>query len=483
MKYLDRIIERGVLFLLIFTPLAIGTVQQWSIAVMEIAAFVILSAWLLKSFLKPGPSASDFLRPDKWLFLFPVIFILLTICQTIPLPYHWIAAISPNTALHYTTFIDDPAGAFHTLSICPDATFSEILKLLSYMAVFFVIINHYDTESGINGIFRNIVYMGCFLAVFAVAQKMTWNGNLFWFYPVREGLTPFGPYINRNHFAGYMEMATLAGMGLYMHRVSKIRNIPYIPGMPLKKRLASYMDGERIMTSTFSLVSVIITSGALFMVHSRGAIAGFVISMLFFTGMIRSKRSLRKKTGFLALLGVIIFFTVVAASWSALERRFEEWSISEDGRGNIWSDVISISRDFPLIGTGMGTFKDIYPQYQKNNSNMIFEHPESDYAEVLTDTGLVGLTAVLGILTLFFSSVVLRWRQRQDIFILCTVAGGLASIVAMTAHGITDFNMHIPANAMLLTIIAGATYAAVYNIETKDHAYRPKRGNEAGKAQ
>ena len=456
---LDAFIEKGITFLLIFTPLAIGTVQQWSIAVMEITAFSIFGVWLLKTALEKKGVIS------RTMLLFLILpLILVTIVQIVPLPEQLLTVISPATMNTYKGFLDSTESRWLTLSLYPNATREELVKLLSYSALFFVIINHYRTVEQIKGIVRLVAYMGSFMVIFAVIQKMTWNGSLYWFYPLREGLNPTGPYINRNHFAGYMEMAIPLALGLLVYKSAKIQTLSHLP---LAKRIAHLLDRKELLPLTFLSLGILIMSAGVFFSMSRGGITGFMVSVLFFTAMIRTRRVLRKKAWLLTLLGITLFFAVVMASWSQIEGRFGEIRKERNiVRVDIWKDTVPIIRDFPVFGTGLGTFNNIYPHYQTKYPQFLFDHAHNDYIEILTDTGFVGFIIVAGIVITFFSTVIRRWRIRHNTFAQCIGIGGISSCVAMAVHSFTDFNLHIPANALLLTVIVAITYAAVYNVSS-----------------
>ena len=478
--FFNTVIEKGILFLLIFTPLAFGTVQHWSIAVMEIMAFIIFGAWLLKLEAEGRePKAESRERRAErlhkpFLLIFPFSLILIAVFQIVPLPDHLLTVISPSTSRLYKTFVGDMSGAWRSISIYQSATIDDIFKLIAYTVIFLVIINHYKTKTQVNSLARAIVYMGCFLVVFAVVQKMTWNGRLFWFYPVSEGLNSdmghiWGPYINHSHFAGYMEMSIPLALGLLLYKASNIKKS--LPGIPLSKRIANLSDSRSLLPMALLSVAVLIMSGAIFLSLSRGGIIGFTASMLFFTLITRTRRTLRKKTGIILMAGILIFSVVLVAGWDRIEDRFEE--IGEEGRiarPDIWKDAVNMARDFPVFGTGLGTFESIYPHYQTGRSRLLFEHAENDYIEILTDTGIAGLMIVIAMIFFFFYKIIKSWRQRHNNFVKCMAAAGLASCAAIAVHGFTDFNMRIPANALLLTVIAALTFATVYNVhESREH--------------
>ena len=136
------------------------------------------------------------------LFILFAAMIALALFQMVPLPESVLKLISPASLTTYATFGNAPAGAYHPISINPDATRRELFRVLAYAAIFFVIISHYRTKEQVHSLVKTILYMGCFLVLFALIQKMTWNGRIFWIYPVGEGVPVsliWGPYINHNH--------------------------------------------------------------------------------------------------------------------------------------------------------------------------------------------------------------------------------------------------------------------------------------------
>jgi O-antigen ligase len=465
--YLDTIIEKGVLFLLIFTPLAIGTVQPWSISIMEMAAFIVFGAWLLKAgagsdWETSGVGSRELGVGSKALSILFAGFVFLIILQILPMPPALLSALSPGTGGLYAQFSLPGDDRWRTLSIYPGATTIELYKILAYAAVFIVIINHYRTREQVSSIIHAIVVMGCFLAIFAVVQKMTWNGNLFWFYPIKEGLRPMGPYINRNHFAGYMEMAVPLALGMLLYRASSL-NIPR--GLPFVRRVGTMVAAEAFPAVAFLSLAFFIMSAALFASLSRGGMLGFASGLASFVLMVRARRSLRKRMAVVALVGFAVFVVVVLAGWGRIEDRFAELgNEAKIKRIEIWSDSMGIVRDFPLLGTGMGTFGDAYLRYQSTSPQLLFDHAHNDYIEFLTDMGLAGAALMAGMIGLFWRTLVLAWGERHSRFVTSTVAGGLAAFAALAVHSITDFNLHIPANALLLTIIAAMSYATVFNV-------------------
>jgi len=461
-SYLDAAIEKGIACILLFTPLAFGAVQDWSVALMEIAAFVVLGAWLLKMILEKR--AVIIKTP---LLLLGGCFFALVMIQLVPLPHELLKIASPATDALYTRVLEHRGSSWRTISVNPDATRDELFKIAAYASVFLVIINHYRTKEQIANIIRLVLAIACFITVFAMVQKMAWNGRMYWFYPVSpllesNSVNIWGPYISRNHFAGYLEMAMPLGLGLLLYRYSTLKMSTHASFMHLFSRLTSSRQFARIVRLC---LLVFLLSAAVFMSLSRGGILGCLASVLFFIILTGRRKSLKQGSRLVAGIVVMMLVIVALASWIRIESRFGE--IGKDiglQRKNVWHDTLTMAGDYPLLGTGLGTFNSIYPRYQTRFGSLLFEHAENDYLELLTDTGAIGFIIAVTLAGVFYRSVLVQWHKRHDPFVTCVGAGGLASCVALHVHGLTDFNFRIPANAMLLAVIAAVIYATVFNV-------------------
>ncbi|MFO7667338.1 MAG: O-antigen ligase family protein [Desulfobacterales bacterium] len=461
---IDKAIEKGVIFLLIFTPLAFGTVQQWSVAVLEITAFSLFFLLLLKKVFELS-RVSDSRHPLKCLSILFICLAGIILFQMLPLPEALLQIISPTALATHRNFGNHATGAFHTVSINPYATRQELFKLLAYAAVFVVVVSHYKTKAQVDALVKAILYMACFLVVFAVLQTVTWNGRIFWIYPVdetlRSGRGIWGPYINRNHFAGYMEMAIPLGMGLLLYWASHVKTFP---GDTVSRKIARFMAGDTLVPFTLLFLFLLFMAASIFMTFSRGGIIGFAVSSLFFAWMTHIRKTLRNRKSLIALLAAVIFAAVVLAAWDRIEKRFADLEQDYVSRYDVLEDSLGIIRDYPLLGTGFGTFLDSYMQYQTKMPLMIFDHAHNDYLETATDTGVIGALLAAGMVLVFFIPVFRRWRKKHGMFGKCMGAGGLASCASIAVHSFTDFNLRIPANALLLAVISAATYAAVFNV-------------------
>lgn len=463
--YFNHLIEKGIYFLLIFTPLAFGSVQPWAFTIMEMVSFIIFGVWLLRMCVLK--KVEFYATP---LLFFMLAMAAVAVIQIIPMPPSLLGYVSSSSLRIYETFSSDGEPVWRAMSIDPQSTLDELWKLLSYIAVFTVIINHFKTRAQVIKIVRLIIWLGVFIAVFAVVQRLTWNGRIYWIYPVRQGIEIsaghiWGPYVNRNHFAGYMELAIPLALGFFLYRMAAVK---VLSDMSFIRKLNIYANNRALMPMGVFLTSALVMAGVLFMTLSRGGIAGLATGLIVFMAMSYKRKSLRGKTALLAIIGAVLVVVVITLSWSRLEDRFSD--VNEEGRNprfDVWADSTNLARDFPILGTGLGTFKTAYLSYQTKHPNTLFLNADNDFVETLADTGLVGLAMTGGMIFFFFYPVVQVWRVRRNTFVKCMAAAGVASCGALLVHSFTDFNMHVPANAMLITVIAGVTYATVFNVSDR----------------
>ncbi|MDY6856656.1 MAG: O-antigen ligase family protein [Thermodesulfobacteriota bacterium] len=469
----DRNIEGGLCFIIFFSPFAFGSTQVWAYTIIELVSICLITIWFIQRIFKK--------KKDKWnksksypLILIPIsLFIFLILFQLLPVPPQFIQHISPNTYKLYAQTLPDwpvlkdsrstplelTTLKRRSLSIHSRATSIELIKILTYIGIFFLVITTIKTRQQIKRIVIMIIITGFLLSLFGIFQYFTWNGKIYWFNELTHGGTPFGPYVNKNHFAGYMVMVIPLAIG-FLISPSRIDNFEF-------GRSRYYLtDFESQISRNILLVfMVIIMIAALFLTLSRGGIMSFLLSMVFLTSLsLSSRRSKKKGTLFL----IIIFtFSSLFLIWLGIDPIIDRLSTLKNTdkighqRLSVYRDTTQIIGDFPLLGTGLGTFKDIYPSYRTTESTLTFNHAHNDYLEILSDTGLLGGILIIGALLVILVIITKRLANRRNPFVVSITLGGITGIVAMLFHSIADFNMHIPANATMFCIILALTLTVV----------------------
>ena len=408
-KFYDRAIEFCLISLIIFTPLAFGSVEIWSITIMELIVVFISTLWMLKMV---HQGEISFVKTP---LNFPIfLFLGLVVFQLLPL------------SLIHSLF---PASIYFP------ATKTAFLKVLTYALIFFVFINNIQNERQLHRIVVSIIIIGSFIALYGLIEYLTGHQMIFLYQKKYYTDCVTGTFINRNHFAGYMEMVIPLSLGFLL--ATKVSSGGYLP----KKILLGFL--------------IVIMAGAVILSRSRMGILSLVASLLFMGLMYWRRKSARKRTLTIVSVMVAAILVTIWLGLSPVLNRFslltEELDFSQ-GRLAVWKATISLIKDYPIWGTGLGTFGDIFSRYKPASIQALFSHTHNDYLEFISDTGVVGFSIAIWI---GISSLISSFRRNCPIRSICL--GGLAAMVAMLIHSFADFNLHIPANALLLVIIISLT--------------------------
>ncbi len=402
-----KVIRIGICLLVGFTVFAHGAVEAWSEAVLEIGAAVLLAIWGVSAF--TGRITDWHWNPLGW-----------------PLLGLWCLAM-----LQYVS----------RLTAYPYLTKIEVLKLGAYLVLFFLTIQAFRTTAQWKAFVWFLLVLSFCVSLFGIIQHFTFNGKLYWVRELRFGGAPFGPYVNRNHFAGLMELLIPSGLAILLLRAVRRDQLPLVA------------------------LFTIVPAGALFLSASRGGITSFLLQLALLLILVW----LRKR-GSKTLAAASIVFLLMAAmvAWlggvgRALERfsGFRSLEISEARRLAMTKDSWRVFLDHPWMGTGLGTLIAVYPRYESVYDGKVVNHAHNDYVELLAETGLLGgLTFALFLGLLTWQGIV-RLRASDTVFDLAIRIGGLAACAGLLVHSFVDYNLHIPSNALLFLLQAGAASSEI----------------------
>ena len=157
-----------------------------------------------------------------------------------------------------------------------------------------------------------------------------------------------------------------------------------------------------------------------------------------------------------AFLGFILRAPVWAGS---------EMKSSAQYRLALYRSSLEIAKDFPLFGTGLASYQTVFPAYQDASVfQERMEHAHSDWLEILTESGTVGLTAYLAGLFVAFAIAAKAWLVDPASDQRCLTGACLAAALSFSLHGFVDFSFSIPGNAVLfLTLLVCAATAVSRN--------------------
>jgi O-antigen ligase len=322
--------------------------------------------------------------------------------------------------------------AFHRTASAYN-TRMELQLFLAYLIVLFVAAQAFRTLEDWRGYIWFVMVFGFLVAIFGILQHLTFNGKLYWFREMRYGGIPFGPYANRNHFAGLMEL------------VIPVALVPLVMGKVRRERW--------FLVGLFAMLPMV----ALFLSASRGGIISFAVEMAALVLLM----ALRRAGGRYALAGgVVLLVAVLMVSWLGVRQILERFSslqtleVSVGKRASMRGDTWRIFLDHPWTGTGLGTLQTVFPRYETLYDGKIVNHAHNDYLEALAETGLLGGLCCAWFLAVLFLESTRRLMELNHSLATSLHLSGLVGCTGFLVHSLVDFNLHIPANALLFFLMA-----------------------------
>ena len=377
-----------------------------------------------------------------------------TLVQLVPLPRSWLPVVSPAAlAVERAFALAAPAGA-RPLTISPRDSGAAVALLGGLLLLFFTARAAFD-RGGVRTIVRIVTVTGLVLAAIALAQHATGKGLMYWrFAPGREGPAPFGPFVNRNHFATWAMMAVPLCAGyLASHAVAH----PHQRGADWRRRLLGVLDGRAWMLIAAAMLLIVATAASL----SRSGLAGLSTAMIGATVLVRRGATPhagrpRRAAAYLGVLAVAATVGVlIAVGPGAILGRFGASGVALADRFAIWHDTIPVLKDFWLSGTGVGTFQTSMAIYQRSNPEVIFNQAHNHYLQVAAEGGLlVGLP--VGFALLAFARAAWRSVSADRSALYFIRAGAASGLAGVAVQSFWETGLTIPANAILAAVLAAA---------------------------
>ena len=324
----------------------------------------------------------------------------------------------------------------------------QALVLLAVDLAFFFLALHLFAGAGSQALpafgLAVLVYGGL-LGLFTILQFVSGTHRIYGIVDTpRDAL--FGPYVNRDHYAGLMEMLIPVAILSVAGRRTR--------GSWGAKALC-------VFAVTLTVASLLLSGSRAGLLALSAEIAVAAIVLRGTVAQTKGGRRLALSAAGVLAAGVILFAYLDPGgiarrlgSVADVNAARAEW----DGRRKLMAfDTLRMWRDHPGLGVGMGAFEIAYPHYQSFPSDDWIDHAHNDYIEALAETGLVGALLILWALALFLREAFRDWEQSsrpQASWIRLAAAIGCFGILV---HSLWDFNLHIPANAAWFAVLAGIT--------------------------
>jgi O-antigen ligase len=393
-----NVIRGGLLFLFAFSVLAFGAVEIWSGSILEIGASLLFMGWAVLVLV--DDRIKIYWSPLNWplVGLFGIGLGQLLLRAT---PYPFLTRV-------------------------------ELLKLAAYLLIFFLSTQVFRERRDLTNLVWFLILLCFSVSLLGIVQHFTSDAKIYGFRTLTAGGDPFGPFVNRNHFAGFVELTLPAGLALLIFRGLRRDMIP--------------------LTGLLTIVPV----GAMILSGSRGGIVSFGFEVAVLALLARLRKAPEGPR--LVALAIVGFAALALVAWLGTGRALERFSTLHPGdvtlsrRATMVHGAAHIFFDHPIIGAGLGSLVAVYPRYETVYDGHIVDHVHNDFMELLAEMGMLGGLCGLAFLWILVREARKSFTAEQGHFSRGIHAGAIAALCGLLLHSLVDFNLHIPSNALLFLL-------------------------------
>lgn len=444
-------------------PRRLLTAWLWALVAWGVLAFGAVYAWAYQPLLVAAASFGAFgwfaASPSNRRAVVPLTAVLLAAVgligiQLVPMTPEWLVRVSPGIdrvlrdySLSYAVARQGGLEVAHALSIAPEATVRGLLFVLP-LSLFTTGCMAVLSRLSLRALVGSLIPLGLAVAVFAIIQKATFNRRVYWVWSVYDPSNIFGPFVNRNHFAGWMLMATMLSAGYLCGELAK-RALSELPTWRQRAAWASSKDAAMIVFSTFA---VLVMSISVVWSFSRSGILGLTVGLLLLAG--RSSAKIRGGRGALVAL-MLITFVGAAVLWRGIESVLAWYGQTNtlEWRLDLWRDTLQIIRDFPWLGTGWNTYGVSTTLYEMTAKVVHAQEAHSDYIQLLAEGGVALIVIVFAGVAVIVAGIQRRFRERQQSSTYWIRAGAVCGLCGVAVQELTDFSLQLPGNAILFALL------------------------------
>jgi O-antigen ligase len=441
-RHLNRIIFISLCAVIALAPFFLGAVWPlaWDAVGLCVALLLIMSVVGAKD---EEQIFTKYLLVPSFLFGVVVIFIIVQIMPWIPRAWD-----NPIWDLAVTALGRNVVG---TIAADRQEALIGLFRLLSYAGIFYLAVLLCRDAARAYAAIKLVTISGSLYAVYGLVIFWSGNKTVMWFpkWAYRDDLT--GTFVNRNSFATYLGLCTLAALCYLIKSFEHMRFEEY-----WRNRINGTI--EFISARIVVIISIFALATALFLTHSRGGLVSTICGISVLAITMASNPSLKRlrRLGWIAL-PVAIFFIALFISGGATLNRLIGTDIDVEERLSVYRLTIQAITDYPWLGSGLNSFTFMFPIYRSPEIVKYYDLTHNDYLQNLLELGIpVALclfTAILYLVAICMRG--LRLRRRDAIF----PCMGVAATFLVALHAMVDFSLQIPAVTYTYCFLLGTAVA------------------------
>ena len=442
-----RFIEAGLLLAVAVAVLAFGGTAPQFFALTQ---GIVLLLGIFQLIAGRTPAAAS----TRYPIIIPFFLIALVLLQIAPIPFSMASALEIAAA--------GPHGhSYFTISASPYETVSHLLLLVTYVTAFYLVLALCEEQTARRRLVFVLLGIGTFEAFYGLVQYLTGWQQIFFYVKKYYLEDATGTYINRNHFAGLLEMLLPFAVVYALQKFWNLRRIARSEDIRRARKILSSREFPSLVLWVF--VAAVLFAALASSRSRMGIISTLVslIAMVAMAGTSSMSARVRLSLGALFLCGMIGLAIWIGSDpvISRFNTLSDQYHHPGHDRVSIWWDTLQLIRRHPIVGTGFGTFAVVYPSVQTAFLNNVVDHAHCDYLEIISELGLPGGIALFGAIFWVLGLTIRRCRRsgREEDKVIAF--GCLGSTVAILLHSLADFNLYIPANALVFVIILALAWS------------------------
>jgi O-antigen ligase len=434
-----------ILVLLAAAPLALGAVHEPAFVPLLAAGTVIgLASWGRGHWARAHGHATPAVAGTRLLLILHALVLL----QLVPLPPALLRVVSPGSHAFYEAMSLVPIG-WRPITLNPADTARGFAFLAGISLLYAAVYREFAADRWRRLLAGTVVATGCAMTLLALVQAQSADPTrIYGVWKPRWDWGVYGPYVSRNHFAGYLAMAIPIALGFAAESVHHVRR------SWRARRFGWVALGEPSGTALVrrAAAAMVLVVGLLAS-HSRGGLLAFTAGVVALVALLRGGRRLVLPLAAALALAALFWVDVSATQRAFLTRGLQQSRLA------LWRDALRMVPDFPLLGAGFNAFGTSYVHYQTIERYEWYGEAHNEYLQALVDTGLAGAALAAALL--------LRLLRRGAAAARTTAldAGLLGALFACAVHNVVDFNWQIPANAATFAAVAGAVMRRAADVE------------------
>jgi O-antigen ligase len=362
--------------------------------------------------------------------------------QIVPLPVSVLRAIAPARA-HLVEAVAVPAPPFAPLSVAPAASLEHWLRIAVYIMIFLAVreLAWHLRDHPWWPVFPIILVAAC-QAALGLAQ-------------VSSGAdVAQGTYVNRDHYAGLLEMA-----------------LPYAAAYPFAVFGRTRASGPgALRTSAFACAGIAIAAlillGSVYSFSRMGYTAAFFSLLLMGAGLLARTARLPRSGMFRnhkIALSLYLILIILAFLWLAPGTLIARFSEDPTDRVHLWKETLALVAAYPLFGSGLGTYESAFAQYKASYPTLTDPFAHNDYLQFLAELGAIGFAIAAALVVGAAWSAAKAVRRHPTAEGRALAVACMASLGAILLHSTVDFNLYTPANAVCLAWTCGLATSVMFS--------------------